>query len=98
VVLNNLHPAEVRGVNARLFEAAGCGAAILTEFRPALPELFEIGTEVLAFSDFGELVSQAERLLGDAGLGARLGDAAALRAHASHTYEKRLAVILEHLS
>jgi spore maturation protein CgeB len=98
VVLNNLHPAEVHGVNARLFEAAGCGAAILTEFRPALPELFEIGTEVLAFSDFGELVSQAERLLGDAGLGARLGDAAALRAHASHTYEERLAVILEHLS
>jgi spore maturation protein CgeB len=97
-VLNNLHPAEIHGVNARLFEAAGCGAAILTEFRPALPELFEIDTEVLAFSDFDELVSQAERLLGDAGLGAKLGDAATLRAHESHTYEKRLAVIVEQLT
>ena len=98
VVLNNLHPAEINGMNARLFEAAGCGAAVLTEFRPTLPELFEIGTEVLAFSDFGELVSQAERLLGDAWVGAKLGDAAALRAHESHTYEKRLAVILERLA
>ena len=98
MVLNNLHPAEVHGVNARLFEAAGCGAAILTEFRPTLPDLFEIGTELLAFSDFDELLSQAERLLADAGLGAKLGDAAALRAHESHTYDKRLAVILECLS
>lgn len=98
VVLNNLHPAEVDGMNARLFEAAGCGAAILTEFRPTLPELFEIGTEVLAFSDFGELVSQAERLLDDAWLGVKFGDAAALRAHESHTYERRIAVILEQLA
>jgi len=98
MVLNNLHPAEVHGVNARLFEAAGCGAAILTEFRPTLPDLFEIGTELLAFSDFDELLSQAERLLADAGLGAKLGDAAALRAHENHTYERRLAVILEKLS
>jgi spore maturation protein CgeB len=98
VVLNNLHPAEIHGVNARLFEAAGSGAAVLTEFRSALPELFEIGTELLAFSDFDELVSQAERLLGDASLGAKLGDAAAFRAHENHTYERRLAVILEKLS
>jgi spore maturation protein CgeB len=98
VVLNNLHPAEIHGVNARLFEAAGCGAAVLTEFRPTLPELFEIGTEVLAFSDFDELLSQAERLLADTSIGAKLGDAAARRAHESHTYDKRLAVILEHLS
>ena len=33
-VLNTMHPAEVAGVNSRLFEAAGCGAAVLTEFRP----------------------------------------------------------------
>ena len=98
MVLNNLHPAEIHGVNARLFEAAGCGAAVLTEFRPSLPELFEIGTELLAFSDFDELVSQAERLLDDPSLGAKLGDAAALRAHENHTHQKRLAVILEKLS
>lgn len=97
-VLNNLNLGEIDGVNARLFEAAGSGAAVLTEFRPTLPELFDIGDEVLAFSDFDELVTQAERLLADTGRSAKLGDAAALRAHQDHTYEKRLAVILEKLS
>jgi spore maturation protein CgeB len=96
-VLNNLHPAEIYGVNARLFEAAGCGAAVLTEFRPALPELFAPGDEVLAFHDFDELVAQATRLLSEPGLSAKVGDAAAQRAHASHTYEQRLTVILDTL-
>ncbi len=97
-VLNTMHPAEVNGVNARLFEAAGCGAAVLTEFRPTLPELFAVGDEILAFHDFDELVDQATRLLREGGLSAKLGDAAATRAHNSHTYEKRLQVILEKLS
>jgi spore maturation protein CgeB len=97
-VLNTLHPAEISGVNARLFEATGCGAAVITEFRPAVPELFTIGDEVLAFHDFDDLVDQATRLLNDADLTARLGDAAAQRAHRDHTYEVRLSVILERLS
>jgi len=97
-VLNTMHPAEVAGVNGRLFQAAGCGAAVLTEFRPKLPEVFAIGDEVLAFGCFDELVDQATRLLNEPGLSARLGDAAARRAHSDHTYEQRLAVILEKVS
>ena len=38
-----MHLAQVSGVNLRLFEAAGCGAAVLTEFRPTVPELFAVG-------------------------------------------------------
>ena len=45
-------------MNGRLFQATGCGAAVLTEFRPAVPELFAVGDEVLAFRDFDELVGQ----------------------------------------
>jgi spore maturation protein CgeB len=97
-VLNTMHPAEVAGVNSRLFEAAGCGAAVLTEFRPTVPELFDIGDEVLAFRDFDELIDQATRLLTDTGLTAQLGDAAARRAHRDHTYDLRVATILEKLS
>jgi spore maturation protein CgeB len=97
-VLNNLHPTEITSVNARLFEAAGSGAAVLTEFRPTLPESFAIGDEVLAFHDFDELAGQAKLLLSEDGLSAKLGAAAAQRAHEDHTYEKRLAVLLETLS
>lgn len=94
-VLNNLHPAEVAGVNTRLFEAAACGAAVLSEFRPAIPALFAEGEEILTFRDFDELVEQASRLLNEPGLTARLGDAAAARAHREHTIGHRLADILE---
>jgi spore maturation protein CgeB len=97
-VLNTMHPAEVFGVNARLFEAAGCGAAVLTEFRPAVPELFAVGDEVLAFRNFDELLDQATRLLSETGLSTRLGDAAASRAHRDHTYDLRLTTILEKTS
>jgi hypothetical protein len=96
-VLNTMYPAEIAGVNLRLFEAAGCGAAVLTEFRPTVPDLFAAGDEVLTFRDFDELVDQARRLLNDGGLSAKLGDAAAARAHHSHTYQQRLTVILEKL-
>jgi spore maturation protein CgeB len=97
-VLNTMHPAEFTGVNARLFEAAGSGAAVLTEFRSTVPDLFAVGEEVLAFHDFDELVDQATRLLNETGLTARLGDAAARRAHRDHTYDLRVATILENVS
>jgi glycosyltransferase involved in cell wall biosynthesis len=97
-VLNTMHPAEIYGVNSRLFEAAGCGAAVLTEFRPGVAELFTVGDEVMPFNDFDELVSQATRLLSESGLTQQVGDAAARRAHKDHTYERRLTTILEILT
>jgi len=97
-VLNTMYPAEVAGVNARLFEAAGCGAAVLTEFRPTVPKLFSVDQEVLTYHGFDDLLVQASKLLNEPGLGARLGDAAALRAHRDHTYDLRVADILEKLS
>jgi spore maturation protein CgeB len=97
-VLNTMYPAEIAGVNARLFEAAGCGAAVLTEFRATVPELFNVGEEVLVYHDFDDIVDQASRLLNEAGLTARIGDAAARRAHREHTYDLRVTAILEKLS
>lgn len=97
-VLNTMHPAEEAGVNARLFEAAGSGAAVLTEFRPTVSELFAVGDEILTFHDFDELVDQATRLLNEEGLSARIGDAAATRAHRDHTYDLRVATILEKMA
>ena len=94
-VLNTMYPAEIVGVNSRLFEATGCGAAVLTEFRPTVPELFDVGQEVLAFHDFDDLVDQAGRLLNETGLAGSLGDAAARRAHRDHSYDVRVATIVE---
>jgi spore maturation protein CgeB len=97
-VLNTMHPAEITGVNVRLFEAAGAGAAVITEYRSTVPDLFSVGEEVLAYQDFDQLVDLATRLLSEPGLTRSLGDSAASRAHRDHTYDLRVASILEKLS
>lgn len=97
VVLNNLHPAEFAGVNCRVFEAAGSGAVVLTESREGLSELFDVGSELLSFATFDELVEKCEFLLTNQSAGAAIGDAAAKRAHRDHIYELRLTSILDAL-
>jgi len=95
-VLNNLHPGEVDGVNCRLFEATGSGAVVLAEHRSEVDNLFE-ADELLTWSDFDELVHLARTAVAASGTLAEVGDKAALRAHADHSYANRLTVILEHL-
>jgi spore maturation protein CgeB len=93
-VLNNLHPAEMDSVNCRLFEGAGCGAVVICEDRPVLAGLFEPELEVLTFTNFDELMDQVRIVLKDSATGTRIGDAAAVKAHASHTYQHRLTELL----
>jgi spore maturation protein CgeB len=98
LVLNSLYPAEVDGYNARVFEATGCGAAVLTEARPELEEWFVSGQEVQTYSTFDELLERARWLLDHPDEGREMGDAAAKRAHAEHTYSHRFRVMFEVLS
>lgn len=94
-VLNNLNPSELASLNCRLFEAAGCGAAVLCEDRPVLRENFDVGREVLAFRTYDELREHCLALLADPQRVRDLGDAAARRAHSDHTYQLRLTSLLE---
>jgi spore maturation protein CgeB len=82
----------VAGVNLRLFEAAGSGAVVLSEFRPTIPDLFAVGEEILTFQDFEEPLEQTSRLLHEADRTGRLGDAAARR---DHIVAQRVATIIE---
>lgn len=97
-VLNNLHMAEIEGVNCRLFEASGCGAVVLCEQRAVLPTFFEPGREVLMFSHYDQLVDQARQVVAEPGRFTAVADAASRRAHDDHTYVHRLTTLLERLS
>ncbi|MEV0155924.1 glycosyltransferase [Micromonospora sp. NPDC050686] len=97
-VLNNLHPAEMRSVNCRLFEATAAGAAVLCEQREVLSDLYEPDREVLPFTTFAELLEGVRELLDVPHRTAEVGDAASKRAHSEHTYENRLPIILDRLS
>jgi spore maturation protein CgeB len=94
-VLNSLASHEADGLNCRLFEAAGCGAVVLTEFREQLPIFFDPEGEVLGFASFDELLDRVRVAAALTAAERRaLGDAAARRAHADHGYAQRFEKIL----
>lgn len=77
--------------NMRLFEATGCGALLITDYKDNLHELFEIGKEVVAYRSAEECAALVEYYLGhpDAAAGiARAGQERTLR---EHSYLNRMA-------
>jgi spore maturation protein CgeB len=94
-VLNALHPAEMDGLNTRLFEATACGGCVISEDRGHLGEHYRVGDEVLAFRSFDELVDQARWCIDHPDEARRIGDTAAVRARDEHTFAHRLAELLE---
>jgi spore maturation protein CgeB len=97
-VLNSLHPAEIEGMNCRLFEATAAGGAVVSEQRTELENLFQPGTEILAYESYGELLDSLRMLLEDPPLAQRLGRAASRRSLAEYTYARRLHALLERVA
>lgn len=93
ILLNTRHFAEVRSVNARLFEATACGAFVLTEGSSVTAEFFAPGVEVETFDSADEMVDKIRAYLAS---DARqlVADAGRTRAHHDHTYKRRLEQLL----
>jgi spore maturation protein CgeB len=95
IVLNTMHYAEIESVNQRLFEATGCGAFVITDWNPALPELFEPEREVVTFGTRQELKEKVDYYLAHPKERQEIADRGYARAHRDHTLEKRLGRMLE---
>jgi spore maturation protein CgeB len=81
--------------SVRLFEAAACGAAIVSDRWPGLDDILAIGSEVLVADDADDITrllaeTPPERL-------ARIGAAARRRVLAGHTGDVRAAELERHL-
>lgn len=94
-VLNNLHYGEIESSNCRMFEAAGCGAFQLAEWRPGFDSLFRDGEEIVYYRSASELRDLLAHWLPRDEERRAVGDAACSRAHAEHTFERRLERLLE---
>jgi len=68
---------------------------VLCERRETLPQLFDEDREILAFSTFDELLALIKQCADDPVAARAVGDAASLRSHREHTYQHRLAALLE---
>jgi len=97
IVLNNLHPAVINGVNKRTFEIPACGGFQITSHREAINELFEIGKEIVTYTDFNDLKAKINYYLDPTNETERqqIIEAGQRRVLSEHTYEKRLKQLLE---
>src|SRR5256885_211417 len=72
---------------ARVFEAAGAGACIVTDAWEGIELFFEPGREILVAHDGGEVAELVQELTPE--LARRVGNAAYERVLAEHTYAHR---------
>ncbi len=94
IVLNNMHYAEIQGLNKRAFEAAGCGAFQIISYLPVVEEYFVPGREIVVYRNLQELREIIPYYLNRPQERAEIAAAGYARAHAEHTYFHRLKVIL----
>jgi spore maturation protein CgeB len=100
IVLNNMHYAEIAGLNQRIFDACGCGAFQIVDANPVMAEYFIPGKELVCFQDLKELREIIPYYLNRPRERAEIAQAGYQRAHTEHTFrhrlEKMLAIIAEH--
>jgi len=96
VTLNHhIDVAEAYAGNVRLFEATGCGSLLVTDWKKNLHEMFEPGTEVVAYRTPEECVEMVEYYLErpvEREAIARAGQERTLR---DHTFHNRMQDLVE---
>lgn len=95
-VLDNLHFAEVGGVNYRFFEAAACRGVVLIDDLPQVGRYFEPGSEVITFTSPQDLVHTMKEIT-DSELAA-IGEAAHARTVRHHLMTHRIQEMLNDLA
>jgi spore maturation protein CgeB len=79
--------------SVRLFEAAGCGACVISDRWIGLEEVFSIGEEVLVAGGEDDMVAMLARI--DRDRAREIGDAMRRRALREHTYDVRAKQLLD---
>jgi len=82
--------AEDNANNMRLYEATGCGALLITDYKTNLGQLFEIGKEVVAYRTPEECVALCQYYLAHPEQAAAIARAGQQRTLRDHTYARRM--------
>ncbi|MEP4804096.1 MAG: glycosyltransferase, partial [Hyphomicrobiales bacterium] len=77
------------GTNMRTFEAAGCAAFQLTEFKKEIGNMFKIGEEIEVYYDIPDLKQKIDYYLRHPDEREEMAKNAQRRAYAEHTYHHR---------
>jgi spore maturation protein CgeB len=83
--------------NMRLYEATGVGTLLITDWKPDLEEIFEPGSEVVAYRNSEECIEHIARFRRDIVARNRIAANGNRRVLSEHTYTRRMAELLNHL-
>lgn len=97
IVLNNLYPSEIEGVNVRLFEVAATGSFQICNYRKSIDDLYIDDEEIVTFKTIIELKEKIDFYLKNEEKRKCIALNAYKRTLAEHTYEKRLMQMFKHL-
>lgn len=81
--------------NMRIFEATGCGALLMTDYKDNLQELFDIGREVVAYRSLEECADLIRFYLHHQDEARQIAKAGQARTLRDHTYDIRMAQTAE---
>ena len=97
IVLNNLHPAVIDGVNKRTFEIPACGGFQLISYRHAVKELFTPDKEIVCYHNLNDLKEKIEYYLDSKNkeLRIQIEKAGYERAILDHSYKDRIETIFK---
>ena len=95
IVVNNLSPSEIWGLNCRAFEIPACGGFQLVNWRPGISQLFEDGKELVSFQDVEDLKGKVAHYLVREEERHAIADAGFKRVQQEHTYVKRISLLLD---
>ncbi|HTY21340.1 MAG TPA: glycosyltransferase, partial [Geobacteraceae bacterium] len=82
-------------VNQRVFDVPACGGFLLSDYQDDMDRFFEVGKEAICYRTSDEAVSLAGYYLGNESERLRIAEAARRRVLSEHTYERRMAALVE---
>ncbi len=92
---NATHLQMGQAVNQRVFDVPSCGAFLLTDYQESLEEIFEIGKELIAYKDKGEISELADFYLNNPEKRSAIANSGRKRILKEHTYTHRLRGLIE---
>jgi len=96
-IVLNVHRAtnSYEGTNMRTFEAAGCAAFQLTEYKKEIGRMFKIDEEIAVYYDMNDMKQKIEYYRRNPELRSEMALKAQRRAYAEHTYQHRFEEMLK---
>lgn len=97
IVLNIHDPEAAHSVNTRTFDIPACDAFELTDYKPEMDNLFNVGNEIVCYKDIQDLREKTKRYLSDDNGRAMIAASGMKRVLLEHTWYHRMKTVRDYI-